>query len=363
MKIANIMLSNRFGGIGQVYLDYNEALSGQGHELLAVCHRDCVWSEATTRQARDRPRMETAAVAAKGGPLALWTAWTLRRRVRRFAPDVIVIHNYVRLGLWACRGIAPTVAVTHMYKSKHFEKFDAVLALTPELRTRCEGAGVPAGRIHLVPNFIAGPFPPPAPRPETPPPIIIGALGRLDHVKGYRYLIEASALLRDRGVPHRILLGGTGFEEANLRRQVAAAGLESTCEFLGYVADKAHFFGKIDLFCMPSLEEPFGLTVLEGMKFGKPIVATQIGGPASILTHELNALLVPPKNPFALAEALTRLITEPAQARELAEAASRHVRSTYALEVVAKTLETTLALVATSAENGFRPETLPPETR
>ena len=351
------MLSNRFGGIGQVYLDYNEALSGKGHAVLAICHRDCIWSEATDRQAQTLPGMETETVAAKGGPLALWTAWSLRRRVRRFDPDVIVIHNYVRLGLWACRGLAPTVAVTHLYQSKHFEKFDAVLALTPELRTRCEGAGVPADRIHLVPNFIAGPFPTPALRPDAIPPVVIGALGRLDHVKGYRYLIEASALLRDRGVPHKTLLGGTGFEEANLRRQVADAGLETTCEFLGYVADKADFFGKIDLFCIPSLEEPFGLTVLEGMKFGKPIVATQVGGPASILTHGVNALLVPPKNPSALAEALSALIADPTQGRDLAETASRHVRSNYALDVVAKTLETTLALVAKSPGNRSRPET------
>ncbi len=349
------MLSNRFGGIGQVYLDYNEALTGKGHAVLAICHRDCVWSEATDRQARILPGLETGSVAAKGGPLALWTAWSLRRRVRRFDPDVIVIHNYVRLGLLACRGLAPTVAVTHMYKSKHFEKFDAVLALTPELRTRCAGAGVLADRIHLVPNFIAGPFPTPAFRPDAIPPVVIGALGRLDHVKGYRYLIEASALLRDRGVPHKILLGGTGFEEANLRRQVAGAGLETTCEFLGYVADKADFFGRIDLFCIPSLEEPFGLTVLEGMKFGKPIVATQVGGPASILTHGHDALLVPPRNAPALADALAALIADPTRARDLAATAAQTVRERYALGVVAKTLEKTLMLVAEKTGDGNRP--------
>jgi glycosyltransferase involved in cell wall biosynthesis len=344
MKVSNIMLSNRFGGIGQVYIDYQQVLSQRGHAVQPICHRSCVWSEATARQLREHNGQPLRTVTAKGGPLALWSLFRIRSWVRRFSPDIIVIHNYVRLGLLACRDVAPTVAVTHMYKFKHFDKFSGVLALTPELREKCLRAGVQEKRVHLVPNFISGPFPACRPPRRTPP--VIGGLGRLDHVKGYPHLIEASRLLRARGLDHRLLLGGNGFQEAELRAQAKAAGLDESRIFLGYVADKAAFFDQIDLFCVPSLQEPFGLTVLEAMKFGKPMVATSVGGPASILTHEQDALLVPPADAPALADALARLLLDPHFAQRLADSAQKTVRTSYSAEIIGEKLETTLAAIA-----------------
>ena len=74
--------------------------------------------------------------------------------------------------------------------------------------------------------------------------------------------------------------------------------------FLGWVEDKRAFFETLDLFCVPSREEPFGIVVLEGMAHGRAVVATAAAGPREIIRDGIDGLLVPPASPPALAAAL-----------------------------------------------------------
>ena len=341
LKVTNIMLANRFGGIGQAYLDYNEALLERGHRVQAICHFDGGWRELTEAQQEQFPRLEMLTVKEKGGPKAIPSAIKIRLLTKRFRPDIIVIHNYLRLGMLATRGIAPQVSVTHMYKCKHFEKLTGAIALTEELSSLCSESGIPEEQIRIVPNMIRPPFYEVRTQADKQA-LVIGGLGRLDSVKGFSDLIDAVSILVKNDHKVQLKIGGTGFEEDNLKAQVKRLQLEPHVEFLCFVSDKAKFFNQLDLFVIPSTNEPFGIIALEAMKFGIPTIATQVGGLKTIFRHGKSALLVTPGAPTAIAEAVAELIAQPDKAHKLAICASQDVQSKYSLPVVARKLEAAL---------------------
>jgi glycosyltransferase involved in cell wall biosynthesis len=332
MRIVNLMLSNRFGGIGQAYIDYNACLLRGGHEVLAICHRHGGWLELTERQ-QAVGKLSILSVTQKGGIKGLPSAWRIRRACRQFVPDVIVIHNYLHFNLLATRRIAPRVAVTHMYKCRHFDRVDGVIALTGELRAMCRQAGVETP-VHIVPNMIDGPFAasPVGWRDDTLP--VIGGLGRLDTHKGFEVLIDACRMLRERSIAFRCLIGGSGFLEEQLRAQASALALDDCVEFVGFVDDKAKFFDRLDLFIAPSVSETFGITLLEAMKFGKPVIATDTGGHGEILSDGHNGVLVPTRDATALADAIARQLADPASTCRLAAMASQTLRDRYTMDAV-----------------------------
>ena len=335
------MLANRFGGIGQAYLDYNQALLERGHDVQAICHYDGGWREATEAQMREYSKLTLLTVKEKGGPKAIPSALKIRFGTKRFKPDIIVIHNYLRLGMMATRGIAPQVSITHMYKCKHFEKLAGAIALTDELEALCLQSGIPSKQIRIVPNMIQGPFFEPR-KTSSKQPVIIGGLGRLDGVKGFKDLIDAASILIGEGQQIRLKIGGKGFEEDQLRAQVQRLGIEQHVEFQGFIHDKKSFFEQLDLFVIPSNNEPFGIIALEAMKYGVPTISTDVGGLKTIFRHEENALLTRANTPSSLAQAIGRLAHDPRLAKKLATQASIEVEEKYSLPVVAEKLERAL---------------------
>jgi glycosyltransferase involved in cell wall biosynthesis len=116
--------------------------------------------------------------------------------------------------------------------------------------------------------------------------------------------------------------------------------------FLGWIEDKQTFFGALDLACVPSREEPFGIVVLEAMAHGRAMIATDVAGPREIISHGIDGLLVPRAEPPALAAALASLLDDPARRRALAAAGLETVRRRFALPVVASQISTALRAVA-----------------
>jgi glycogen(starch) synthase len=102
-------------------------------------------------------------------------------------------------------------------------------------------------------------------------------------------------------------------------------------EFTGWLSaeELARWYATADILVVPSWYEPFGMVVLEGMLYGLPIIATDIGGPAEILEPGRTGLLVPPRDPEQLARAIIGLIGAPQTRRRLGLVAARVVRQTW----------------------------------
>jgi glycosyltransferase involved in cell wall biosynthesis len=129
-------------------------------------------------------------------------------------------------------------------------------------------------------------------------PLTLGLLGQISRHKGHDDAIEAIRLL---GPGHRLLIAGKGQNEYVAQLKERATGLP--VHFPGFVS-LPDFFDAIDVLLVPSWEEPFGIVILEAMASGIPVVSTTSGGPPELILSGTEGILIPPRNPQALAEAV-----------------------------------------------------------
>lgn len=339
MRVLIVMLSRIRGGVEQSALDQARALTAEGHEVLSV-----IDSEAAFLKEFQSYGMKIAPIR----HVSWWDAravWKLWRRVRAFQPDVVITHGKRALGFarWAARDI-PIVATAHNYQLKPFRSAYAAMAPTQDLLAAVALlARLPKERIYHVPNMIE--LHALSARTEHRP-LVIGTMGRMIPKKGFEVFIRALALLKERGLEFRAVLGGEGEESARLKREIVQSGLE--VELPGWISDKQAFWNGIDIFCLPSHHEPFGIVLLEAMAQGLPSVATASEGPVEILTHETDGLITPLGNAEALAHALERLLKDGEMRQRLGAHARRTVEERYALPVIGKNIAGVLETVVRS---------------
>ena len=147
-------------------------------------------------------------------------------------------------------------------------------------------------------------------------------VGRFEERKGLIHLLKAYHRLRKRKVDARLLVIGGGAKSREYSRFIGLRGIRDV-EFLGRVSDtdKARYFASADIFCAPNTgQESFGIVLLEAMAAGVPIVASDIHGFKNVVQRSVQALLVEPKNPRALAAALYALARDPELRHEMGEA-------------------------------------------
>jgi len=158
--------------------------------------------------------------------------------------------------------------------------------------------------------------------PETP---LVATVGRITEQKGLTYLLEAMVQVRQRLPQVRLLIVGDSQDgrdeyKARLLRQWEALGLQGSVLFTGVRNDVPAVMQAIDLFVMASLWEGFGLVFLEAMAAGRPIVATAVSAVPEVVQENVTGLLVPPRDPAALAEAMLALLNDRDRARQMGTA-------------------------------------------
>lgn len=216
------------------------------------------------------------------------------------------------------------------------------------------------GYYNIIPNGVDverfSPSVPVRPEPSDGAYTIL-FVGRLEQRKGLRYLISAFSGVK-RLLPHaRLVVAGDGPQREEYERAVADNGI-SDVTFAGYVSDSdlPRYYRSADLFCAPATGgESQGVVLLEAMASGTPIVASAIDGYASVLTHEKEALLVPPRDERALSLAIVHLLTH----RELREAMGKAGRKTagdYSWERVALQVLAYYERLVSEAASGPHPD-------
>lgn len=161
-------------------------------------------------------------------------------------------------------------------------------------------------------------------------------VGRLVERKGVRYLIQATALLRQR---QSVIIDivGSGPELPALQKLTAELGLEGTVRFHGSVPQEQleELYARCDLFVLPAVidakgdTEGLGVVLIEAMTCKKPVVASAVGGITDLVIDGKTGLTVPPADPEALARAIERLLENPELARKLAQGGYEHIQRNY----------------------------------
>ncbi len=147
---------------------------------------------------------------------------------------------------------------------------------------------------------------------QTPRLPLLVACGRLHPQKGYPYLLEALARVRQT-LPVQLWIVGEGPLRPALEHQIQRLGLTHAVQLLGFRANPYQYMAAADLFVLPSLYEGFGNVIVEAMACGTPVLATDCPhGPAEILEQGKHGLLVPPANVDALAQGMLTILQDPA---------------------------------------------------
>jgi glycosyltransferase involved in cell wall biosynthesis len=270
-----------------------------------------------------------------------------------------VVHTHTHLAGRVLARLAGTSAraaiVDHLHIENHFrpQRLPAaglraldnatarltarLLAVSDDTRRAFEAQGYPADRIETVPNGILLPVVDTSNglRAELGVPAeapLAGEIARLCDVKGQRELIQAAARVPEL---HVVLAGddletGGAYRES-LVAEAERAGVADRITFAGFRPAES-VLGALDVFVLPSWTEGMPITVLEAMAHRRPVVATTVGGTPELVLDGETGLLVPPRDPEALAEALRSLVADPQRARRLGEAGYARVAERFTVE-------------------------------
>lgn len=152
---------------------------------------------------------------------------------------------------------------------------------------------------------------------------VIGTIGRLSTQKGITYLIKAVKRLVDDGYQVSLLVVGDGDLRESLEAEAHQLGIEDFVIFAGFTPDTRSLQTVFDIQAFPSLFEGTPLTLFEAMSMARPIVSTGVDGLGEVLVDDETALMVPAKDPEALARAIACLLDNPETSRRLAMAAKK----------------------------------------
>jgi glycosyltransferase involved in cell wall biosynthesis len=286
--------------------------------------------------------------------------WPLVVLLRREPVDVVHSHMFGS-NVWAALLTAVArvpVFVAHVH-SWAFEnqpqrvlldreliarRADVVLTVSEADRRRMlEIGGLPPDKLRVVMNGIV-------PLARTPTDVraqlgiprdaeVVGTLTVLRKEKAHGVLFDAAERLAAHFPRLRVLIAGTGPEEQRLRAEVRRRGLENRVLMLGFRRDVADVLAALDVVVLSSDREGSPLAVMEAMAAGKPIVATRVGGVPDLVVDGEHGLLVPPRDPASLAEALGRLLRDPQLRRTLGESGRERQRRDFDIATTVRKIE------------------------
>nr|VFK59372.1 MAG: Glycosyltransferase involved in cell wall bisynthesis [Candidatus Kentron sp. TUN] len=343
MRIINTVFGDAIGeyigGRWRVVLDYARVLNGLGHQVLLVLNPRTARVEETRL-----PEGVRLAWVRNSGHYDLFARWHSRRLIDEFRPDAIIAHcgRSVGVMLHAARKHTPVIGVSHSNNVGRMVPADAYFNISTHIDTLIKAYPRHSKLGYHLPNMIEVPadaeF---QPRPFRQPPKI-GAMGRFDHVKGFDIYLRALGILKEKGHAFSALLGGGGKEEEELIELRDRLGLDEQVSFVGWVGNPIAFFSDLDLVCIPSRSDAFGITPLEAGVAGIPQVLSDAEGHRDMFVDGKHARLIPRDRPDLLAEGLLALLENQSYAHALAQQAFLRVSGSYGSARFAVDLERNL---------------------
>lgn len=216
---------------------------------------------------------------------------------------------------------------------------DAVFTVSEQVRRHCiDVDGVDPNHVQTIYNGINLSDWPEIDRPaKTSGNLVVTTVGNIRHVKGHDLFIRAAASIVAQFPKVIFTIAGDVLEPdyfIELQQLIHDLNLSDQFHFTGSVTNPKEHLAASDIFVLPSRSEGFSNAILEAMAASLPVVATDVGGSAEAVTEGVNGFLVPPEDPAALAASITRLLSDPHQARTMGIAGRVMVKEKFTSEVM-----------------------------
>lgn len=351
MNVAIQNTSRVWGGNEKWLAILASGLVARGHRVTVSCRAD-----GPVRRELERRGIATTAVR-PGGYADVVRGLRFWRWLRRERPDVLLLTSWrtTPWGAWAARraGVPRTVVRLGIVRTlrpglrdawPYRGRVDALIVNSPAVRDAWlrTAPWFPADEVHLVLNGV--PAAPPLSAAEraavraglglSADAAVVAGAGRLSRRKGFDLLLDAFARA---DIPcSELLLVGTGEEEAALRAQARALGIDARTRFAGERGDVPRVLGACDLFVLSSHNEGMANVMLEAMAAGIPVAAFDVSGVRDALGPAAGrpaaGRIVPPADSDALADAIRDALRDPGDAAARVAEASWRVRNWFTVD-------------------------------
>jgi glycosyltransferase involved in cell wall biosynthesis len=360
IRIAYVIKSMVVGG-SQTHLTQVLRLLDRDHfEPVLYCLRREGALLDTVRALGIPVQTPAAALSFKGAALPVRVIG-LARALRRQHADVV--HNYLLranlVGSIAARAARVPVVLSSKrgcHERRGFELLSAKIAnvLSDRVMVNAEAVrdfvhdneGCAKEKMVVIPSGVDTerfrPLPPAFFKsrlglPEDVP--VVGIVTRMRVRKGVEEFIRAMARVRETQPEVHAVIVGEGDLDPELQTLVRTLGLERQLHLLGRRSDMPEVLSAFDLFVLSSHDEGMSNAILEAMAMEKPVVATAVGGTGEVVRHGHSGLLVPAKDPEALAAAISEVLAQPLRAREMGRLGRRIVHEGFSAQAMVRQME------------------------
>jgi glycosyltransferase involved in cell wall biosynthesis len=180
---------------------------------------------------------------------------------------------------------------------------------------------------------------------------VIFSAGRLSVQKGFIYLLQAAARVKEKRNDVVFVIAGKGRLEHDLKTEAERLDVEDTVKFIGFVDNVDPFIKASTVFLLPSVYEGMPNAVMEAMALGKPVIATDVNGARELIVDGESGIIIPPKDPDAIARILLALLNDKDRRQSLGNAALERVRTHFSVPAMIDALESFLQAKLDESKN------------
>ena len=352
MRILHVISSGGMYGAEAVILNLSRTLNRQDHTSMLGIFSNSANPNLQLHECALEEAIESHLIPCHGQVDRTVPA-SIRSLVLRTNADVVHAHGY-KADVYAYLAMRelPTALVStchnwlddnrlvHMYGAVDrwvLRRYDAIIAVSQQVKQRLVGSKVPSGKVHLVRNGIdLQPFIAASPsirdRFQSHGGLLVGWVGRLSPEKGPDLFIQAAAKVRSEFPNARFILAGDGPARAELEALIQTLGLANSVQFIGRRNDMPEVYASVDVMVSSSRFEGLPMAILEGMASGRPWVATAVGDVPTVVRNGQTGLLVLPGDENLLANALAEMLRNHADRARMGAAAQHVVTTEFSAE-------------------------------
>lgn len=368
-KVAHVIATNFYGGPEKQIIEHLKRLDASVYSGFLISFLEDNRDNEILMQAQ-REGIEHQGIS-MNSPFDIGAWMQLRKEVRTNAVNLLCVHGYKAtvMGSWIHKTLRiPTLAFSRGYTAENlkvafYEYIDrlalrhvsGIVCVSAGQREKLETLGVRTKNMWVVHNAVVTPEVVPDSRPIRATilkrlalpegSMICLSAGRLSPEKGHEDLIRAIAALRERSDGWHFVFCGDGPCQAQLEKLAQTLQIQNRVHFAGFRKDLPEIFQAMDLFVLPSHSEGLPNVVLEAFSYGKAVVATSVGGVPELVEDGLSGIVVQPRQPALLAEAMARCMADGGLRQTLGDAGRCTVRSRFTFEEQNRILQSIYAQV------------------